>query len=162
MERELIRRSSIQLVGLQVRTSNRQEMQPETAKIAKLFGEYLQKNISTKISHLVQPLVIFSVYTDYDSDEHGEYTYFIGQEVSILSSVPEGLHVLNIPASNYQKFTVPAGPMPSVVVEAWQKIWKMTPKELGGTRAYQADFEIYDERASDPANTSLDIYISML
>lgn len=43
----------------------------------------------------------------------------------------------------------------------WQQIWKMTSDEFEGERAYIADFEVYDERAIDPTNTSLDIYIGI-
>jgi len=43
----------------------------------------------------------------------------------------------------------------------WQKIWKMHHQELGGSRAYVADFEVYDDRSSDLQNTILDIYIGV-
>lgn len=56
---------------------------------------------------------------------------------------------------------MPSGKMPEVVITAWQQIWEMTPEDFGGNRAYQADFELYDQRASDLANTSLDIYIGV-
>ena len=51
--------------------------------------------------------------------------------------------------------------MPGIVVEAWQKIWQMSDSELGGVRSYIADFEIYDERAFDPQNAVVDIYIGI-
>jgi len=37
----------------------------------------------------------------------------------------------------------------------------MTAEDFGGKRAYQADFEVYDQRAQDPKNTSLDIFIGI-
>jgi predicted transcriptional regulator YdeE len=51
--------------------------------------------------------------------------------------------------------------MPDVVIAAWQAIWAMNDSELGGKRRYVADFEIYDDRASDPNNTIVDIYIGI-
>lgn len=51
--------------------------------------------------------------------------------------------------------------MPEVIINAWQQIWKMSVNDFGGERAYIADFEVYDQRASDPANTCLDIYIGI-
>ena len=48
-----------------------------------------------------------------------------------------------------------------ICVNAWKKIWSMTPNKLGGERNYVADFEIYDNRTSDPKNTILDIYIGI-
>lgn len=35
------------------------------------------------------------------------------------------------------------------------------PEQLGGERSYIADFEVYDERASDHLNVVLDIYIGI-
>ena len=51
--------------------------------------------------------------------------------------------------------------MPDVCIALWQKIWSMKPEILGGTRAYQTDFELYDARAQDPKNTVLDIYVGI-
>lgn len=37
----------------------------------------------------------------------------------------------------------------------------MSSDDFGGDRAYVADFEVYDQRAIDPTNASLDIYIGI-
>jgi predicted transcriptional regulator YdeE len=52
--------------------------------------------------------------------------------------------------------------MPDVVKKPWTQIWAMSPHDLGGKRAFLADFEIYDERANDHQNIVLDIYIGIL
>ena len=51
--------------------------------------------------------------------------------------------------------------MPSVCINAWMDIWKMTPEDFGSERAFKADFEVYDHRAMTPENTALDIYIGI-
>ena len=68
---------------------------------------------------------------------------------------------LNIPAQDYIKFTNGPGVMPDVCISIWTKIWQMSPNELGGTRSYVADFEVYDSRAIDPNNTVLDVYVGI-
>lgn len=161
MKKTLVNKSEIKLVGLKTRTNNSNEMNPEVAKIGALVGQFHRENIASQLSHRTHPGVILSVYTEYDSNEHGDYTYFIGEEVDSFDNVPSGLHKLTIPASKYQKFTTPVGKMPNVLIEAWMQLWKMSASDFGGERAYVADFEIYDERASDPAKTSLDIYIGI-
>ena len=35
------------------------------------------------------------------------------------------------------------------------------PNELGGTRAFKTDYEIYDQRAADPENAQIDVYIGL-
>jgi predicted transcriptional regulator YdeE len=52
--------------------------------------------------------------------------------------------------------------MPNLCIDLWQKIWEMPTSELGGTRSYRTDFELYDERAHDQNSTVLDIYIGLL
>jgi predicted transcriptional regulator YdeE len=161
MKKELVDKAEIKLVGLSVRTNNKNEMNPKTSKIGELAGQFWRQNIAAQISHRKNPGITLAVYTEYESDEHGDYTYFIGEEVNSLESIPKGLEKLIIPSAVYQKFTTLSGKMPEVVINAWQKIWKMSPDDLGGKRTYQADFEVYDERATDPNNTSLDIYIGI-
>lgn len=161
MEKKLMNKPEIKLVGLSVRTNNTNEMNPEVSKIGKLAGQFWGQNIANQIYNRKNPGVTYSVYTEYDSDEHGDYTYFIGEEVDSFENVPQELQTLTIPAAQYQKFTTPSGKMPEVVINAWLQIWKMSANDFGGQRAYIADFEIYDQRAIDPNNTSLDIYIGI-
>lgn len=149
----------IQLVGLSLRTHNANEQNPATGKIGPLVADYFSQGTFNQIPHRVNPGVTYSVYTDYESDHHGDYTYFIGEEVSSFDNIPDGLHRITIPASDYQRFTTPAGQMPNIVINAWQAIWQMDEKTLGGKRAYSADFEVYDERALDPNNAVVDVYI---
>lgn len=161
MKTELINKTDIKVVGLTVRTNNQNEMNPATAKIGGLIGRYMAENMANTIPNRVNPGVMLSIYTDYASNEQGDYTYFVGEEVDSFANVPDGLSQLTISASKYQKFTTPAGKMPEVVLSAWQQIWQMSASDLGGERAYRADFEVYDQRAMDPTNTSLDIYIGI-
>ena len=160
MKKELLQKSEIKLVGLTARTNNSNEMNPLAAKIGALASSYWSQNVAGQIANRKSPGVTLSVYTEYEGDEHGDYTYFIGEEVSSFDNTPSGLQELIIPAAKYQKFTTPEGAMPAVDA-AWQQIWKMSPDDFGGRRAYRADFELYDQRANNPASTSLDIYIGI-
>ncbi|MES2203642.1 MAG: GyrI-like domain-containing protein [Pseudomonadota bacterium] len=161
MKKELTQKNKIKLIGLTTRTNNQNEMNPTTGKIGSMIGEFFGNQWNAKIANRKNPGITFCIYTEYASDEHGDYTYFIGEEVNDFDQVPEGMKTLVIPASDYQKFTTPAGKMPDIVIQAWQAIWKMTPEALGGKRAYQADFEVYDQRAQDPENSVVDIYIGV-
>jgi len=161
MKKERVNKAEIKLIGLSACTNNRNEMNPSTAKIGELVSRFWNENIAERLRERINPGVTFSVYTDYVSDEHDDYTYFIGEEVDSIEYIPAGLQKLIIPAAEYQKFTTPAGKMPDVVVHAWQQIWKMSPAEIGGQRAYRADFELYDQRASDLTNAIVDIYIGV-
>lgn len=144
----------LHLAGISVRTSNKAEMSPDTGKIP----QTIQKFLSTA-GDMTQPL--YCVYTEYESDEHGEYTYFVGQEMSTVDSEPSSLEKRTVGGGEFIKLTTDPGPMPAVCIDAWQKIWAMSSEELGGTRAYQADIEVYDARAANPEQTVLDILIGV-
>jgi predicted transcriptional regulator YdeE len=149
------------LIGLQVRTNNKTEIDPMTGKIFPIVRRFFQEQLFANIPHRKNPGTTFCCYTDYESDHHGDYTYFIGEEVTSLDDVPDEFETLIIPAQKYAKFTTNPAPMPDVVRNAWFSIWKMTDSDFGGKRRYDTDFEIYDERASDHQNIVMDLYIGI-
>lgn len=153
---------TLTLVGIIARTSNKNEMDPNNAKIGRTLGAYFGQQLATKLQHRTNPGVTYCVYTEYESNEHGDYTYFVGEQVTSIADQDLSLfNVLTIPASDYQLFSTEPGSMPGVVINAWQKIWVMDAPALGGKRKYIADFELYDQRAADPNNTVVDIYIGI-
>jgi predicted transcriptional regulator YdeE len=149
----------IKLVGIKIRTSNKEEFNPETAKIMPMVQTYFQDAIADKISNKAAPGKMYLVYTEYENDYEGEYTCIIGEEVKNLDDIAENLSSHIIPAQKYTKFTSEKGPMPKIVIDAWTKIWQM--KELDSNRNYLSDFEVYDSRASDPSNAEVDIYVGI-
>ena len=149
------------LVGISVRTSNINEFNPEKAKIGAMVQKYWQEAVFNKIHDRKNPGTTVCAYLDYESDYTSEYTYFIGEEVNDFTEVVGDLVKVITPAQTYCKFTTESAPMPKVVIDAWQKIWQMDKKDLSGKRSYKVDFEIYDQRAQDMNNTSLDIYIGI-
>lgn len=162
MKQEQINRAAIKLVGIKVRTSNKAEMNPGTGKISASMGRYFQEKLADKIMDRKNPATTLAVYTEYETDEHGDYSYFLGEEVNSFADIHPELTFLFISEARYVKFTTEYGKMPEVVIQAWQQIWKTSTQDLGGKRAYRADFELYDKRALDPSKSALDIYIGIL
>ena len=149
----------IKLVGITARTSLMSEMDQSTAKIGLTLQKFFQDELPTKIPNRANPNTTYCVYTEYESDFNGEYTYFVGQQVTSFDDLPEGFVALTIPTQNYTKFTNGPGPMPAVCIDVWKQVW--ADSELDSRRNYIADFEIYDERASDHSKVVLDIYIGI-
>lgn len=163
MKQVTIKLPAIKLIGITTRTNNKHlfESDPATNKVAQIVQKYFHGALPDKIPQRKKPNVTYCVYTDYENDHHGDFTYFIGEEVDSFEHLPEGFTALTIPGQTYVKFTNGPAPMPMVCIEMWQKIWKMDNAELGGLRGYRADFELYDERASDHNNVTLDIFIGV-
>ncbi|NGX50336.1 MAG: hypothetical protein K1060chlam2_00180 [Chlamydiae bacterium] len=159
MKREIVQREAIKLCGIQVRTSYQKELNKMEGEIFNCVQRYFQQALFEKISKRKNPGTTICGYTDYESDYKGAYTYFIGEEVTSFEN--EEFERVIIPKQTYAKFTTEPAPMPQVIVNAWEEIWKMSPEDLGGKRRYQTDFEIYDERAADHQNIVLDLYIGI-
>ncbi len=149
------------IVGIKVRTNNKLEINSLEGKIFPMVKQYFHQNIAASIPNRTYPGTTLCIYTNYESDYQGDYTYFIGEEVDSFEGVPTGLETLKIPAQKYIKFTNGPDSMPDVIRKPWQQIWQMTTAELGGVRSYIADFEVYDERSKDHQNIVLDIYLGV-
>lgn len=159
MQKVTIQKERI-LVGITARTNNKNEMSG-TGKIGSIYAQYFSENIPAQIPHRAHPGTTYSAYTQFDSDRTGDYTYFLGEEVTELVELPAVLTSITIPTGEYCKFTTPEGPVVQGVVSTWQKIWGMSDEDFGGTQRYTTEFEIHDERAANPEKGIVDIYIGI-
>jgi predicted transcriptional regulator YdeE len=161
MKKTIAQLPEIKLVGITARTNNASEMNPTTSKIGLTAQTYFHGGLAEKIAHRKNPGTTYCIYTNYESDFTGDYTYFIGEEVTSFKDAGSEFETLSIPSQNYAKFTNGPEKMPDVCISAWQQIWAMSPSDLGEVRNYIADFEVYDERSRDLQNVTLDIYIGI-
>ncbi len=151
----------IKLMGITCRTNNANSFStdPSINILAATVQNYFHNGLNSKIPNRKKPGTTYCVYTNYESDFTGDYTYFIGEEVANFDEIAEDFETLTIPNQSYIKFTNNPGPMPDVCINMWKDILKMKSSALGGERAYIADFEVYDERSQDHNNAVIDIYI---
>lgn len=84
MKKQKTELPELTLVGLIARTNNKNEMNPETSKIGALTASYWGNQIANNINHLSNPGVTYAIYTDFESDENCDYTYFIGEAVDSI------------------------------------------------------------------------------
>lgn len=161
MQKKQSEMTELKLVGITVRTNNDNEMDPKYSKISDLAAMYWGEGLANQIKDRVNPGRTFAVYTEYETDERGDYTYFIGEEVSSFDDMPSTFIALTVPAQKYQQFTTEPGAIPEVIINAWRQIWMMGEKELGGKRAYQADLEVIDVKNLHPEKAVFDIYIGI-
>lgn len=151
--------SGFYVVGLARRTNNARELAGQ-GEIAMVWQEFSDKHLSDKITHTLGDDLL-AVYTDYEGDQNGDYTFLVGKKVSDLSDLPAGLTGRHVPSGRYAMLTTQRGPLSLVVPKLWQRIWTMSPFALGGKRAFEADYELYDQRARDPNNAQVDIYVGL-
>ena len=154
----IVEHPAFTVIGITARTSNAQET-GGTGVIGARWGRFFQEGLLAKIPNRSDSNIV-AVYTDYESDARGDYTFLLGARVS-LTDDPPGMEARTIPAGQYCVFTSELGELSKVVPDTWAKVWRATEETLGGRRSFVADFEIYDERASDPRNGQVDLYVGI-
>jgi predicted transcriptional regulator YdeE len=141
---KIVEAGGFAVVGRAARTTNAQEM-TGNGVIPKMWMS--MPPASARIA----------LYTEYESDEQGAYTFVLGSKAGQGGSSGAGMFLKKVPRGKYVVFTSEKGPVQKVVVETWMKIWAMKDHE----RSFVADYEVYDERAADPENTVVDIYVGV-
>jgi len=124
------------VVGIEARTSNQREMSPEGI-IPLVWARIMQATIPHRADN-----DLVALYTDYESDHNGAYTFILGAKVCEVGELHEGMVVKQVPGAAYTIYDVPPGPPQTVVARTWQKIW--TDETLN--RAFTTDFELYTDR----------------
>ena len=141
------------IIGISIRTTNENEQSGKDipALWDKFISEVIAEKIPNKINHS-----IYSVYTDYEKDHTKPYTTILGCAVESLDLIPEGMIGKVIETASYEKFIAKGNLNNGIVINEWIKIWN---SDLN--RSFTSDFEIYGEKAQNPENAEVDIFIAI-
>jgi predicted transcriptional regulator YdeE len=150
---ENIKIEPFSIIGLSIRTTNENNKSAED--IGALWNRFLAESISKKIPNKTSN-DIYSIYTEYESDYTKPYTVLLGCKVDSLDEIPAGLNGMTFSGGEYSKFTAKGNLQEGIVYQEWVKIWNSDVD-----RAYTADFEIYGEKAQNPENAEVDIFIAI-
>jgi len=156
---KIISGSSFTVVGISARTTNAQEMSGRGV-IRKMWQRFMSEQLLEKIPNRADSNIL-ALYTNYESDANGAYTFVLGAKVASAAKIPGGMVAVKVPAAKYSVFTTDRGPTAKVVPEAWARIWSLSKSQLGGQRAYKTDFELYGPQAADPQNAQVQIHIGI-
>jgi len=137
------------ITGLQARTKNADEMNPNTQKIAPLWGKFFSE-ILPKFG--TNPPPLYGVYSNYESDALGEFDVLVGADVLEES---EDFKSVTLEAGNYLVFAA-KGELPQTVIETWGQVWAyFEDPSIDEKRAFKTDFELYI------SETEAEIYIGV-
>lgn len=150
---KILEKGEMLIVGREIRTTNADGQCMK--EIPELWKEFESQKLGDKIVNKVESKSILGIYTDYESNEKGAYSFIIGFQVNSINFVPEGMVSKVIPASKYYVVTA-KGKMPQKIGEAWAQIWNS-----GINRTYTGDFELYDERYNETEEAEVNIYVSI-
>ena len=150
MEHELIEGEALDVVGLVIRTNNEDAGQT----IGAAWHRFMEAGFAEQVANRADTHTIVAVYTDYESDENGPYTFMLGVPVTGDAAIPAGLERRQFPAQRFAR-VVRRGPVPAVVQSTWTEVYA---SEL--QRSYVADIERYDVREMGP-QTRLELHIGV-
>ena len=139
-----------QIKGISVRTTNRNELNPTSARIGSLYQRF---DAEVPVDYKSGARV-YGVYYDYESDASGEYSVLAGSD-QIDESVESRLEQVTIARGSYVVFNA-KGEVPKAIIDTWIKIWDyFKDKDAPYQRAYTTDFEFYISQ------NEIDIYIAV-
>jgi len=138
---------NFKIIGISIETTNQNNQASED--LNKLWSQFYSEQVLSKIPNKENEAV-YAIYTDYESDYTVKYTAIIGQQVSTLETIPEGLIGREIINDQLLKYTV-IGEMPGAVIHTWKEIWE-NDKTL--SRTYKADFEVYGQESQNGADSN--------
>jgi predicted transcriptional regulator YdeE len=145
--------SGFSIIGIAVRTTN--ENGQSGKDIPALWQKFMVQGMLEKIPSKIDD-TLYCIYTDYESDYTKPYTTILGCKVANADNVPDGMVVKTFAGGSYTKYTAKGNLMQGIVFNEWVKIW-----DRDIVRAYTADFEVYGEKAQNPANAEVDIFIAI-
>jgi len=141
------------VIGISVRTTN--ENQQAAKDIPVLWQKFMSESILEQIPNRIST-DIYCIYTEYESDHTKPYTTILGCKVKSLEEIPAGMVSKKIETTDYQKFVAKGNIQEGIVYTKWLEIWK---EDLN--RKFTSDFEIYGEKAMNPNDAEVDIFITV-
>lgn len=134
IEPKLISVDGLTVAGFSVRTINKDEFQPETAKLPGLWGRLASSGL------MKGQTAVYGVYSDYESDVSGFYKVTAG--IPLSPSLESEYETVSVLPGQYLAFSA-KGPMPQTVVQIWQCVWNYFDENQEYTRNFLSDFELY-------------------
>ena len=144
---------SFLVIGIGARTTNAREMSGQGA-IGALWGRLMRDAFLERIPNRVDDRII-AVYSDYEDDKDGEYSYLLGAKIHAAAHVPDGMASRQVGAGAYAMFTAKGKPAAEMVIDIWKEIWSLEARGVL-KRAYQTDFEVYSP------DLRVEVYVGLL
>jgi len=145
--------NSFFVVGISIRTTN--ENNQSSNDIPLLWNKFMSEGLIQQIPNKIDN-TIYCIYTDYESDFTKPYTTIIGCKVSNDENIPVGMIGTQINEGKYSINIAKGNIMQGMVYNEWIKIWNSKI-----SRAYTTDFEVYGEKAQNPEDAEVEIFIAI-
>jgi predicted transcriptional regulator YdeE len=150
---EIQLKEKINVIGISVRTTN--ENGQSSQDIPALWNQFMTAGIANKITNKTSS-TIYCIYTDYELDHTKPYTTILGCAVENLDTIPDGMVGIIINEGKFSEHLAKGNLIEGVVFNEWIKIWNSDI-----SRTFITDFEVYGEKAQNPENAEVAIFIGI-
>lgn len=151
MSNQKIQKFSV--IGISVRTTN--ENGQASQDIPALWNKFMTEGVAEQIPNKTDTS-IYCIYTEYEKDHTKPYTTILGCKVANLDTIPKGMVGKTFEEATYTKHIATGNILQGMVFNEWTKIWN---SDLD--RTFTADFEVYGEKAQNPENAEVEIFVSV-
>ncbi len=141
------------VIGIGVTTTN--ENGQSAQDIGQLWGKFMAEGIADQIPNKIDSNV-FSIYTNYQGDHTQPYDTILGCKVDSLTDIPEGMVGQAFDGGTYRKFVSKGDLTKGVLFGTWSEI-----HEQPLDRVYTADFELYGEKAMNPTDAEVEVFVGI-
>ncbi len=141
------------VIGIKITTTN--ENSQSAIDIGKLWERFLSERIIDKIPNKVDNSIL-SIYTNYQGDHTKPYDVILGCKVKSIGKLEEGMIAKSFEGGEYVRFISKGNLSQGVVYNTWEEIWNAKIN-----RSFLADFEIYGEKAQNPENAEVEIFVGI-
>ena len=136
MQPELQRLDTFHVAGVTARTTNRDENDPQIARIGTLWNRFFDERVYERFPHRRPDMHLYGVYSAYETDAQGAF------DVTAGVAVKEAPAAVRIEGGDYLVFRG-QGEMPQMVLAVWEAIWQYFEAHPEVRRSYRSDFEAY-------------------
>lgn len=135
----LVHMPAFRVAGLRVRTCNRDEADPQRARIGALWDEFYSESWAHRLPGPGADGRLYGVYSAYASDQHGDFDVMAGVRIE----QPQARVEVEVQSGDYLVFER-QGPMPQAVIDAWGAVWRHFEQHPQLRRRFGTDFERYE------------------
>lgn len=150
---DIVKKEAFKVIGIKINTTNENDQAAQD--IPKLWERFMSESIGEKIPNKIDSSIL-SIYTNYQGDHMKPYDTILGCKVSSLKEIPNGMIGQEFNQETYAKFSSKGNLSQGVVYNTWMKIW-----DSDLDRTFTVDFEVYGEKAQNPEDAEIEIFVAI-
>jgi len=150
---EVVYKKGFKIIGIAARTTN--ENGQSMTDIPKLWEKFKLENSIEKIPNKLENTV-FSVYTNFEKDHTKPYDTIIGCKVDSLKEIPNGMVGQEFKDGKFVKYISKGNLNDGIIYNTWLQIW-----EANLNRNFSYDYEVFGDKAMDPTNAEVEIFVAV-